>query len=1048
MVSDLPTVGKSFSIEGQAGQGKTQLAIQFLQDIQRPFLWFQLSRDEIDPVLLLAELLDGLQASLPDFSSPNLVTWREQGSPVPSDWSKLTAILLDDLEDHLTSDFYMVLDDLHMLDGHVQSLNLIGSLLNVQRSKIHFIFISRHPVAQLLNFEQRSLALQRLGNNDLALNRQEIAELFNAYLKIPVSSSTVSNLYQANEGWIMGLVLAAQGGNGRDLQTSAVKAYKNLSRDAFLDYFSSEVLQKLSEELQGDLISLSLLDEIPSDLAMTITGRQNIAEQLNSLEQKNFFVRSTGKKDKIFRLHHLFQESLNHVARDQMGKESFYAIWNAAGDWYCEKSPETALSYFIRACNYSESQAVLGDLGMELVIGNRLVTLERFLAQIPDDVLHDYPWLPFYKGIVCLNFEPPGALRPLETALQGFVRENNEFGELVTLIQMIYFHTAVDCQFSKGRNLLERAIALYEKHGQELDESQRAHAANIFVLGLTFFSAELERAKSYADLGLAKAQKLGLKGLEAEARLARCYRDLFAGNLHSCRHEIEQSRPLLKDPQVNLIHKAALHLAQLNLLVNEGDGKNYEYHRQIFRKTYGETLVDQSSFGAIMRMWEMDLALAAGNEAEVEDILKAALASPFGSSLAHMRSLYLQYKAFLRARQGNLEESMNILNESFELREQTGGPEFEIMNAVLLGGTYARLGLHENALNLFSAGLAISEAAEEYFVRPGIYAHRAWLYLKLDSQGEACDDLERMLACLQETGFRSFYGCDPVILEDLLSLAARQSIQLDLVTEFAADRLCITIDARGRFHPLVHFRCLGNLEIWCGSNQLFNADLSPIMRNLFALLLAAPNHQLDQEQIQNALWPDEQPRRSRANLDSLILRIRKLLDQSFPEVSAREILSLKKQVVCLEYCWFDIDKFRELIKEGLSQSRRKQTWLAGNALREGLDLWQGEFLGGGLSELELGQISSNLFLSFLEASSEYGRLLALDGELAEACKVIEKAIHYDPTNEALVRQLYDLQIQQDMPQRAHLVFQNYAKALKKEDFSAEDIEFLLENFFH
>lgn len=1048
LVNESVSVGKTIVIEGQAGQGKSLLAAQYLNNVESPFAWFHIDQGDADPVTLLLKILKGLSIALSDFVSQDLETWIAQGSTLPPDVSQLSEILVRDLEKYLPENFYLVFDDLHLIDSHQTSLQLVASLLTSSRTNLRLLLISRFPVFTLLSIALDAIAVDIIKDEDTALNRQEIAELFNAYFQLPVNPSTVNSLYLSTEGWIMGLILAAQG-NVNQSDHLPLFSFSAMESDQqnFENYFSKHVLARIPEKYQDDLIKLSLLDEIPAELAPIVTKGDDVPELLRDLENKNFFVRSLGENGSTFSFHHLFQECLRRVVDEQKGQAYCCEVWNTAGHWYRDLLPETALSYFLRADNFTESQAILESVGMQLLASNRIVSLQKYLSQIPDEVFKNFHWLSFYNAVVCLNTLPPSALTYLEQAREGFITEKNEVGELFTLVQLIYFHAAIDCQFSRGQELLGRAIRLFKAHGQQLDDSQQAHASNLFVVGLTFFSAELKLAREFTDFGLVTAQKLGLKELEAEARMARCYHALFVGDLHACQKEMEHSLSLIRHPQVSLLRKATLQLGQLNLLVNQGDLPGYKYRREIYRKTYGEELIDQSSFGAIMRMWEIDLCLACGDEIKMAESLEAALASDFGKSFPHMRSLYLQYHGYLLARKGQEEEALGALEESLELRLLSGGKEFLIMNHVFHGGTYIRLGRLEKGLEFLNEGIKISESAGEYFVRSGLYSFRAWAYLKRKDIEKATDDLRQMFSVFRESGFCSYYGWDPEIMTDLLIASVRAGVEPELAMELASSRLGIVISKSGLHQPLVKIKSFGGIEIHYGTDHLLNSDLSPSMRQLLAMLIAEKRHELDQEFVQNALWPEDSHARGRANFDTLVSRTRKLLSSTFSGCNGKEVLSLKKQILSLKHCWIDVDEFRRLINVGLSLSRSQKVWQAENTLRQGLALWQGDFLGGRYSQVDLWQAPGDVHFLFLEGSSEYSRLLVAQGQLTEAEQVLKKALNSEPTNETLVKKLYELHVQQGSPKKVHQVFKAYEESLKRADYSPEDISFLLESFW-
>ncbi len=1025
-------------------RGKSQLAVQFLSSTGKKFAWLQLAADDGDPVLLLLELLDTLRHALPEFHAPQVEDWLAQKGPLPLQVSQLAEFLLEDLENHLVNEFFLVLDDLHLLNGRLQSQSVLTTLLTAPRQKLQLLLISRQPVFPALLGKHPPPPAVILRNDDISLNRQEIATLFNDCLNIAVSSATVNDLFQANGGWIMGLLLASRQKAGPRLWGISKKA---LGPDTFLSYFSEEILDNLPRQLQTTLMRLSLLDEIPAGLATIIGKDPAIQEELVLLENQNFFVRSLDPQRTVFSYHHLFRDCLTTLAKNSLSDQEIKKVWMQAGQWYAPTTAEIALGYFLRAADFNAAQDVLSEIGMDLLASNRLVTLQSLLAPIATQVYPYFPWLAFYNGVILLDSTPPTARSFFELALEGFVREGNETGELLALVQLVYFHSAVDCQFESGRQRLERGIALYEKRRHVLDVMQQAHAANVFVIGLTLFSVDLERTRPFADFGLAEAKQLNSKGLEAEARMARCYRDLFAGDLTACRREVEQSLPLLQSPQVSLVNKAALQLAQLNLLINEGRRADFEFHRRRYLKRYGEELIENSSFGAIIRMWQLDLALAGGDDPGMQEILQAALDSDFGSTLPHMRSLYLQYQAYSMARLNCADEALQALRESLRLRQQAGGLDFIAMNNLLLAATWTRLGKYREALELLREALDISINSGEIFIRPGLHAYRAWTYLQQEKQQLAAREITKMANCLFASGFQSFYGWDPEVMTDLLAEAARQKLALEPLGTLSASRLRRVFLEDGRPLHQLTINCLGTLEISCHGRHLSHMDLSPSMRQLLALLIVAPKHQMLLEDIQGELWPDSPSLRSRSSFDNLISRLRKLLDKILLSPSAKDYLTLQNGVLCLENCHFDFIDFTSKIRQGIRHVRKKELWQADLAFAAALTLWQGGFLQG-IHLNDQGHLKAqDLLLLNLEGSQLWFDLLVESGHPDEAITVANRALLVEPTHEVLVRKLYNLHTHFAQRVPAKKVLQRYARALEADGFTAQEREHILESFW-
>jgi len=1031
-------------IEGQAGQGKTVLAQQVLDSCEASRLSYQLSVDDSDPIYFLRSLISRCRQQFPSFNAPDIHNWLLSRNPFPADCQNFADDLLDAFNMFTSAPCYLMFDDIHLLDTESRTLDFLRCLITAKRKKLNLLFVSRQPVLNALGLNPSELSAVQVKNGELAFNRQEIAELFNLHLQIPITPQAVADIFHHNEGWIMGLLLAVQGYDGKKFEAQAMLAMA--SKEGFVRYFSTEVWNKVPCTLQDDLLCLALIDEIPVALAIYLTEKKDISSILDSLEQSNFFIRSLRKDKSLYSMHHLLQESLHKLALERKGLGWIQKIKVRAGQWYQDSRPKKSLVYFLQAEQYEECDFLLSQAGMRLLAENKLASLHKHLETVSKDIFKTAPWLSYFYGVVCLEKSPQNALDLLETSLTGFSEKHDEIGVLSASVHLIFFHTAIDCRLNRGQEYLNRATRLFDQYSEKFPPDQRANAANLIVIGLTFFTAELEWARKYADLGLQIALEYGFKNIEASARLARCYRDIFAGGLLSCRQEIDDSLHLLSDPQVSDLSKGTLHLAQLNLLANEADREGYFYHLQQYLRLYGEEFIKEASYLEKIRLWEIDFALQNRDFAEMERLLQVQMRSEGKQAVAHIQSMNLHYAAYLFACQGRSTEALLAAEESWLLWHQSGGKFFKVFNCALLGGAYARMGHVKKAQELFGSGLAASKETGEQFIRPTIYAHRAWLYLQQGDPKAAVTDIEDMLLSLKKTGFRSFYGWDPEVMTEVLVAAVNLKIMPEFAKELAANRLRLVVE-EDALYPLLNIKFLGGLEIYTDEACLDSSELPPSMRHLLALLAGAPNHQLGQEYIQGVLWPEESPNRGRSSFDSLVSRLRKLISDNFSGIDGKKILRVQKGILVLQNCWLDIDAFRTHLTGGRYHLRRRELWQAGNELRKGLLLWQGEFCGNNITQIDVSATSYGLLNLFLDGSHDYAQLLTNGNSKQEAEEVLRKAIAYDPTNENLVRQLYQLAINSKNPSAAQKIFLSYKEALLNEGVLLDEVESITEGFW-
>lgn len=1042
---------KALLIEAQAGQGKTSLALELLNGVGSRSAWCQLGSEHGDPVRFLEALQQLFKASLPDFSSPLFETMLAHGEIAAPGASDALEHLLQSVKLCLRRDFYLVLDDVYLLDGFPLSLGLIKRLLLNAPARLKLVLISRTPILAQLQANCPAQQVLQIGNADLALKRSEIAALFNDVLQLPIATGAVQTLHQVTEGWIMGMMLVASKAeaSGLVVNNQALSAILAHGREGLPDYFIAEVLSKFSPALRRTLAKLALLQEIPLALAQQLSEVEDVAAVLNDLQLRNFFVRVLDGQKHVFVFHHLFQDCLRRQLADDFSRTEIEQLHVEVAGWYLAQNEyEKALGYYLRGSDYSSAQQLLQNVGMTLHAHNRIVTLQSALSLVSEEVLGQYPWLAYFRGIVALSVAPPSALSWFEQARAGFCASGDELGELMALVQILHYHMAVDSRHNMGRIHLQRASELFSVVSARLSPSQLINAANMLLLSHSVINNDIEKANQFYETGLKLVLGLDQKNLEAETRLARCYRNIFLGDHQGCRLEIEQSLALLASPRVNAINKAMLLLAHLNLVVNEADHDSYEYRKRICREALGEELFDKSIIGAYVRLWDIDMYFAQGKTELARVETEKALAGAFAGMSAHLKSQYLQYQAYLLALDGQDELALTAARESRALRTEVGCPFFESFNAALIGASYAQLGLFEEAEALYAQGLSRTDVLGAFYARPTLLAHRIYGRLLGRHADFARDDLRELLGDLRSGGFRQLWLCTSQVMQRLLVEAVRAGIEVEYARKIAAERYEKAILDDGSLIPLLKFHALGRLEVeFDGKIILQGRDLTSSQRQLLGLLLTAPNQQLHQEEIQAELWPEGSASRSRSNFDNALSRLRKTLDAAIGSSLTKHYLVLQKGVLRLANCRIDASVFAAAVKQGLAHCRRQEVWQADNVLRKALGLWQGELLPGvALSNLAENQ-RHDLLLDYLAAAQQWGQILVKSGRNAQAMEICAAALRYEPTSQELNRMLYNLYVTAGDNLKARNVFAHYSAALQRHGFESAELAEILEGFW-
>ena len=1033
---------KIIFLEAQAGQGKTVLAAQYLEQGTAPFAWYQIGAEDGDPVLCLTALLSCLMEALPGFRSPLLETMIAKGEVSPLELPRFANILLGDLDIFLPGEFLVVFDDLHLLENCKVSLGLLGHILDTAPPKLRFVLAARRPVDLDLPILKYGRQTVTVSNEELALTEREIAELYNDILQVPVAGQTVRELYEATEGWTMGLLLAAHtlGKKGR-LSPGAEGEKGNLR-----DYLQAEIFAGIPRELHASLLRLAWLDRIPVVLAAKLSEVSDIGTRLSELSHKNFFVRSLDEKDRVFRFHHLFQEYLQQRAEQELSRQEVREVLGRAADWCLEqKRSEEALGYYLKAQDYDALERVLGKEGMALYGMNRVVALGMILKKIPEEIIPRYGWLAFFSGVLLLDAEPLQAIYFLRLARKNFSKQNNKPGELLALSQIIYFHVAVDGEFSIGVRYLNRAEEIYEQVSEGLEESTEISVLHNMAIGFCFFQGDMLSSKKYSSVAFKKASEGSYNNLLAAINVTRGFEFSLIGNYGPCFNIVEEGAKLLSVPGVGMINYLGLLAHQMDFLEMQGDFESFKYHEQFLKELVKDDVIAQSIVYPYLLIWNIGMQVAMSEYDKALSLVEKGLNSDYAAGNANMRGQFLHYLSFIKSIHGEKNIATAAAEDSLELRSKVGGGNLVALNYIMICASYINLKFFDKADLLLKVAVKVAEDLDSKYYICGAYFQRALLSLKQEKIYQAIEDIRKTLVIMQQNNYSYFYGYTSESMELFLQAAVKHRIEVDYARYLASERLGLAILPDGTSIPLLQINTLGGLTLTIEDNVVLNAEgLTQTQRELLALLIASPGLKKCQEKIQAALWPESSPDKSRANFDNLLMRLRKTLSQAIKPHAVKHYLSLQKGILCLENCRLDAAEFAQKARRGLEHARRKEFWQAGNSFHSAHNLWQGSFLPNGSCAEEVQNYGGELERLFIESSCRWATILSETGRPDEAEQVLGTAVQQHPTNDDLIRCRYRLHCTSDKPAQAWQVLKQYETALQNEDYSTEEIEEILQ----
>lgn len=1032
-------------IQAQAGQGKTIFTSQILSHMQLPFIWYRVTKEDTDPVFFLLALLAGIKKIFSDFHSPIIEQMTSSGEVLNEKLSYLAQTLAEDITAKINNPFCIVVDDLHLLENNPIALQSLVDVIENTPLGVKFIFVSRHAVPLPLRDNDPVSSGIMVENDSLQFSRTEISRLFNEYLHIPIAKKEINSLAEISQGWLAALLLLGEQMRHQKL----VKTSKLANLEEIYIFFEQETFSAFDDQLLINLSKLALLDEIPLDLAQAITEDEKIEKSIKSLIEKNLFVRQLDRRKTTFLFHSLFQEALLKKAHATISSEIKHEIFCKIGNYYVGLGEYVhAIQYFLKAEEFTIVDEILKQVGMGLLAINQTTTLAAILKQIPQDIVRNSAWLCLYSGILGLNKDPADSYAYYETAKHEFYAQGDERGEMIVLAQLIHFHLYADGQHNLGRPHLFRLEELFLKNQENFEDIALMRFAHAIAGGYCFFEFDAEKIDFYSKMAFDTAQHLDLPNYLATARIVNCYRYSFVGNWHRFQQEMELSLPLLANQRVSLEHKLGLTIAQISVLIMQGDFSNYRRKKEWLLASVGKNIMSLSVIAPFLVIYDANILIAEKKYKEAKNVIEVGLQKKGASSIPHQRSQMLHFLALLEAINGNTRAAIVAAEKSRELRLEVGPGRFDALNQLILGITYLLIDDFITAEKFFDAALeTVSDMHDEHLIA-SVRFNRAYLFIKTDRQDAAKVKLSSALIQMKQYQYVYFFGWVPKIMEALLQFAVNWDIEAEHAKKLAKNRLGLSLQQSIPPLPILKIKVTGSFTLSLGEKQIAHeTDFSPIQRQCLANLLASPGHCLSQERLQASLWPESPEAKARSNFDTMLSRLRKVLTPMVAPSPVKSYLSLQKGLLRLENIETDILQFQKFSQSALKNGQKSKFWQTENHLHLAMEHWGGKPLPNLPANELVDAARFGLENLYIKSVNLWSKILAKHGQIQHAVELLNQALLLNPTEHDLVQNLYCLNVQTGSSVQAAKVIQNYRDSLQLEEYLPVEIDEILESLW-
>lgn len=431
-------------ISAPAGAGKTSLLAELPDAFpETSWAWLLLDAEDNDPARVAAAIVAALATS-------GIVP----SEAVAEDPRGLVVALINQVETVRNRRIVVVLDDLHAVT-EPSVHDLLDYLAERLPSHFRLLLATRHdPPMSLARWRARG-ELAEIRMPELCFTEEETASLLNERLGMQLDSREIRLLQSRTEGWAAGLRLVAT--SLATLPGSRVTLLQHGMQGSrrIFDFLAEEVLERQPADVRNFLLKTSILASLRPRVCDTLTNRRDSAPLLEDLYRRNLFVVAADATETSFRYHDLFAEFLRERLRRERPDE-WVALHRLAAQ--VETSEEQRIRHLLAAESWDDAAVLIEQAGFEFARRGFVVTVERWIAALPEAVRDRHPRLVhLLANIVWMRREFTQAHPFLKLALEGYRREGDAAGQAEVLAALA--GTALMTKrFEESAELLSEAL--------------------------------------------------------------------------------------------------------------------------------------------------------------------------------------------------------------------------------------------------------------------------------------------------------------------------------------------------------------------------------------------------------------------------------------------------------------------------------------------------------------------------------------------------------------------------------------------------------------
>jgi len=841
--------------------------------------------------------------------------------------------------------------------------------------------------------------------------------------------------------WMTGL-MSAYTGNRQSVTTAELEQLETLlDADAELNNgaFTGELLERFPTSVRRNLALLSLLDEMPLQLAERLTGAETIQGVLDYLERHNFFVNYSADTES-YRFENPLKSYLAAQVKVELTAAEEHAVLLQAADWWLEhRSPSQSLDLLMRAGEFNAAERVVQQVGPSLVGHGNIRNMLRWDKEIQQADPQKFPWLHVALAVALQEVDPKRGLDCLQASRTVFAERNDLPGDLFSASHQLKAIPLIDGNLELQIDLLQSTEAIWQQIASACDPHLRIQAALFLALNHIQIGTDYRQVENYLEVVAGTEELEQYPEYSAWNWIVRSFGLFTQGRWRSCFRDLEEFGKLECTADISTTARLSGGLVKAFLLEVFGNELGCRELWSLLRRRTPDKVYQQTILPTLTQIQQVQASVSRGDWHQASGLLEDLSCRPEVRS-GTVNRLILEQRAQVLTLADRGDEALAAARQAVE-QWGIATSFLALRGRLLLAAVFHALGADNECRQQLRQLESLPGNAEHVLLQLA-------QWLALQNRPERSDLLQEtvtgLLSNLSQHNFENIPFWFPPVHTQLLYNGASVMLERPLLSRLVNNHLHASLVAASQYVPLLDIRVLGEFYLSLdGIEVLRKKDLSNSFRQLLAMLISAPDQQLSQDEVQGQLWPDSSPERSRSKFDSLLLRLRKTLEEIIGAQDVKSYIYLQRGILCLDCCQIDAIRFDTLARQGLRHVRRMEFWQAELAFSQAFVLWHGEMnLGVSLDE-KSDFFRQDLLLLYLDAAQNWSELLLTLRRYEQAVEVARQALQYDATHDHLVRLNRRACLGLGRNSQAQQVLHDYATALQSDGHSAADIREIL-----